>query len=101
MKTLTQLNEEVWQEYEKTKDCEEERLADKITTILLNTIFDILEKTKDCEAVRVYKIAYICNCCCNILTDSRINKEWKIDIFENLTKKCVDGVDKAIEKYNS
>ena len=85
----------------------EERLDDKITTILLNTIFDILKKTKDCEAVRVYKIAYICNCCCNILTDSRIicrnNRTVKIliDIFNNLAKECVDDTDKAIEKYNS
>lgn len=76
-------------------------LGDEITTILLNTIFDILKKAKDYEGVRVYKIAYICNCCCNILTDSRIKKEWKIDIFNNLAKKCVDDVDKAIEKYNT
>ena len=52
----------------------EERLADEMTTTLLNNIFDILKKTKDCEAVKVYKIAYICNCC-SILTDSGINKQ--------------------------
>lgn len=100
-KTTTILLNSIFDILEKTKDCEEERLADKITTILLDTIFDILKKTKDCEAVRVYKIACICNCCCNILTDSRIIKEWKIDIFENLAKDCVDDVDKMIEKYNS
>lgn len=76
-------------------------LCDEITTILLNTIFDILKKTKDHKEVGVYKIAYICSCCCNILTDNRIKKEWKINIFDNLAKKCVDDVDKAIEKCNS
>lgn len=75
-------------------------LGDEMTTILLNSIFDILKKTKDYEEVRVYKIAYICNCCCNILTDSRIKKEDKIDVFEKIAKKCVDDVDKMIDKYN-
>ena len=82
----------------------EERLADEMTTILLSTIFDILKKTKDCEEVRVYKIAYVCNCCCNILADSVIKKEDKIDLFKDLAKECVDDVDKAIgyckEKQN-
>lgn len=76
-------------------------LCDEITTILLNSIFNILKKTKDCEAVRVYKIAHICFCCCNILTDSIIKEEDKIDLFEKVAKDCVDDVDKMIEKYNS
>lgn len=74
-------------------------LSYKIGTILLNTIFDILKKTKDCEEVRVYKIAHLCFCCCSILTDNRIKKDDKIASFEKIAKKCVDDVDKAIEKY--
>lgn len=75
-------------------------LSYKIGTILLNNIFDILKKTKDHEEVRVYKISHLCFCCCSILTDNRIKKEWKIDLFEKIAKKCVDDVDKMIEKDN-
>ena len=75
-------------------------LSYKIDTILLYNILDILEKTKDCEKARDYAIAYICRCCCNILTNNRIKKEEKIDSFEKITKKCVDDVDNAIDKYN-
>ena len=76
-------------------------LSYKIGTILLNNIFDIFKKTKDHEEVRVCKIVNLCFCCCSILTDNRIKKEDKIDLFEKIAKKCVDDIDNAIEKYNS
>ena len=76
-------------------------LSYKIGTILLNNIFDILKKTKDHEEVRVYEISHLCFCCCSILTDNRMKKEDKIDLFEKIAKKCVDDIDKTIEKYNN
>ena len=76
-------------------------LSYKIGTILLNNIFDILKKTKDYEEVRVYEISHLCFCCCSILTDNRMKKEDKIDLFEKIAKKCVDDIDKTIEKCNN
>ena len=76
-------------------------LSYKIGTILLNNIFDILKKTKDHEEVRVYEISHLCFCCCSILTDNRIKKEDKIDLFEKIAKKCVDDIDKNIEEYKN
>lgn len=75
-------------------------LSYKIDTILLYNILDILEKTKGCKKARDYAIAYICRCCCNILTNKKMKKEEKIDSFKKITKKCVDDVDNAIDKYN-
>ena len=76
-------------------------LSYKIGTILLNNIFDILKKTKDHEEVRVCKIAHLCFCCCSILTENKIKKEDKIDLFEKIAKKCVDDIDKNIEEYKN
>lgn len=75
-------------------------LGGEITTILINSILDIFEKTKDCKKVRSFAIAHICICCCNILTNNRMKEDDKIDLFEKITKKCVDDVDKTIDKIN-
>ena len=76
-------------------------LSYKIGTILLNNIFDILKKTKDHEEVRVYEISHLCFQCCSILTDNRMKKEDKIDLFEKIAKKCVDDINKNIEEYKN
>lgn len=75
-------------------------LSGKIAHILISSILETFEKTKDYKKVRDFAIAHICICCCNILTNNRMKEEDKIDLFEKITKKCVDDVDKTIDKIN-
>lgn len=43
----------------------------------------------------------ICFCCCSILTDNRMKKEDKIDLFEKIAKEYVDDTDKGYKSLNS
>lgn len=76
-------------------------LSEEMDSILISSILETLKKTKDCERVRDSTIAYICKSCCDILTNNRMKKDYKIDSFRNIAYKYVDDINKNIEEYKN
>ena len=76
-------------------------LSEEMDTILISSILETLKKTKDCEMVRDNTIAYICKCCCDIFSNSKMKKDDKIYSFEKIANKYIDDLNKNIEEYKN
>ena len=75
-------------------------LNEEISTIMDNSIKEILDRTEDHKSARDYLIKGVCNSCIIALTNSKYKKDEKIDSFKRQAERYVNDIDKAIEDFS-
>ena len=76
-------------------------LNEEISTIIDNSIKEILDRTEDHKSARDYLIKGVCNSCILALTNTKYKKEEKIASFKRQAEHYVSDIDKAIEDFSS
>ena len=75
-------------------------LNDEISTIMDNSIKEILERTEGHKSAREYLIQGVCHSCIIALTNSKYKKDEKIASVKRQAEHYVNDIDKAIEDYS-
>ena len=75
-------------------------LNEEISTIIDNSIKEILERTEGHKSAREFLIKGVCNNCILALTNTKYKKEEKIASFKRQAEHYVSDIDKAIEDFS-
>ena len=75
-------------------------LNEEISTIIDNSIKEILERTEGHKSAREFLIKGVCNSCILALTNTKYKKEEKIASFKRQAEHYVSDIDKAIEDFS-
>ena len=75
-------------------------LNEEISTIIDNSIKEILERTEGHKSAREFLIKGVCNSCILALTNTKYKKEEKIASFKRQAEHYVNDIDQAIEDFS-
>ena len=76
-------------------------LNEEISTIMDNSIKEILERTEGHKSAREFLIKGVCNSCILALTNSKYKKDEKIASVKKWADHYVNDIDQAIEDFSS
>ena len=75
-------------------------LNEEISTIMDNSIKEILERTEGHKSAREFLIKGVCNSCILALTNSKYKKDEKIASVKKWADHYVNDIDQAIEDFS-
>ena len=75
-------------------------LSEEISTIMDNSIKEILDRTEGHKSAREYLIEGVCNSCILALTNSKYKKDEKIASVKKWAEHYVNDIDQAIEDFS-
>ena len=75
-------------------------LSEEISTIMDNSIKEILDRTEGHKSARDYLIEGVCNSCILALTNTKYKKDEKIASFKRQAEYYVNDIDQAIEDFS-
>ena len=75
-------------------------LSEEISTIIDNSIKEILERTEGHKSAREFLIKGVCNSCILALTNSKYKKDEKIASVKKWADHYVNDIDQAIEDFS-
>ena len=75
-------------------------LSEEISTIMDNSIKEILDRTEGHKSAREYLIEGVCNSCILALTNTKYKKDEKIASVKKWAEHYVNDIDQAIEDFS-
>lgn len=75
-------------------------LSEEISTIMDNSIKEILDRTEGHKSAREYLIEGVCNSCILALTNSKYKKDEKIASVKKWAEHYVNDINQAIEDFS-
>ena len=75
-------------------------LSEEISTIMDNSIKEILDRTEGHKSAREYLIEGVCNSCILALTNTKYKKDEKIASVKKWAEHYVNDINQAIEDFS-